>query len=243
MRQVALLVESPLDLVTDGSGKDLTLSSGEEVWKHSLANIKQTINYIKGHPQKAVNPFLVVSCSDIDRHGWEQRLGDYRDRLADAEIFAGIDSFERLKGVFNIRKPDMICCLSICNPFIPSALVNRAINIAARHRLDYLGNTDPRFRTMMAGQDVDVLSDLALLWLFDERRSASEKTRHKPVSAFHCSTPEWMRIAHIRSNIDISDFNIGMSDNIGIAEQFGRHDSMLEKNAMLADSGYGIYGF
>jgi len=126
-------------------------------------------------------------------------------------------------------------------PLLPSELITKHIMLAVKHRLDYVSNVDPRFRTSPDGYDVEVMSKD----LFDYvlQNAITPDDREHVTSFIRHSAPSWARIAHVMHNVDES----GLKYSVDTAEdlEFVRkiHEEKQKKLALLKRTKDGIYKY
>ena len=234
--------------IRDGSsrlrGKGSKLLCGKPVYEHMIENVSRCINFINNHKVKKNMQAQLVLLVPFDEYKtWCLRVSTMGK---DIKVFCGeensnMDVFSRFKKVFNILKPNYMVRLTGDCPFIPSALINKIVNCAANHKLDYISNVDAALRTMPDGFDVECISDECFLWLCERNLSDSDK-EHVTIHIRNNVQP-WMRVAVISSIFDTSDYKY----SIDTIEDFNEVEKRLrlkqKKDKEAKSKGWGIYEF
>jgi spore coat polysaccharide biosynthesis protein SpsF len=116
---------------------------------------------------------------------------------------------------------DFICRVTSDCPLLPPYIVSKAIKLAYMNCYDYVGNVDPRFRTALDGQDVEVMSRKMLTWAHD---TATEKQDREHVTTIcRSNPPDWARIGTIIGFFDQSDLKLSVDtpeDLVAVRRQF-----------------------
>ena len=225
-------------------GKGSKKLQGRAVYQHLIKNVMKCAGFINSHSDKKnMTASVYFLVPHDEKEYWESCV---KFAKANIIVFPGepdknMDVLERYKKVFAIEKPDWIVRLTGDCPFIPSALINKAVNCAVNHRLDYVSNVDERFRTMPDGFDVEVISDKCFLWL--SQQSVSDSDKEHVTTHIRSNTQHWMRMAVITGVFDTSDYKYSIDTQEDFDEVDYRFGSKLRKDKAAKAAGYGVYEF
>jgi spore coat polysaccharide biosynthesis protein SpsF len=225
-------------------GKGYKRLQGKPIYQHMITNVLKCVNFINSHKDKKninASVYLLVPADEFDY--WKKAVGDmYKPVVViPGEPDRNMDVLERYKTLFRIKKPDFIVRLTGDCPFIPSALINKAVNCAVNHRLDYVSNVDERYRTMPDGFDVEVISSECFLWL--SKMASSDSDKEHVTTYIRNNIQKWMRVAVITGVFDTSDYkySIDTEEDFEEVERRVKQKAMKDKSAKAM--GYGIYEF
>lgn len=247
-KEVAVCIQ-----IRDGNtrlpGKGTLWLDDKPVYEHLMKNVGRCISFINKHSEKK---FIKAKCYFLVPFGeyleWEA-LSDSTLKKYDITVVGGSpiddsDVFYRFDRVFKSFKPNYIIRITGDCPFLPSALINKAVNCAITHKLDYISNVEERFRTMPDGFDVEVLSDEAFLWL-----SRKLETHGQPGHKEHVTTylrenaPSWMRRAVLTGTFDLSDQKYSLDTKEDFKLLLAKASSKRVKDAAARKEGLGVYEY
>lgn len=225
-------------------GKGSKMLRGKPVYEHMIDNVSKCINFINNHKvKKNVQAQLILLVPFDEYKEWCLRVSLLGK---DVKVFCGeenlnMDVLIRFKKMFRILKPNYIVRLTGDCPFIPSALINKVINCAANHKLDYISNVDEQLRTMPDGFDVECISDECFLWLSE--RTVSDSDKEHVTTHIRANVQPWMRVAVISSIFDTSDYKYSIDTEQDFSEVEKRLRLKQKKDKQAKEKGYGIYEF
>jgi len=234
--------------IRDGSsrlpGKASRKLVNKPTYLHQIDNVYRCISFINNHKEKKnIQASLILLVPFGEYKNWCLKVATLGK---DIKVFCGdedddMNVLNRFKKVFKSLKPNYIVRLTGDCPLIPSALINKAINCAVNHRLDYISNVDPEFRTMADGYDVECLSDECFLWLME--RTVSDSDKEHVTTHIRSNFQEWMRVATITGSLDTSDQKLSIDTEADFREVEKRLKSKIVKDRLAKSKGYGIYEF
>ena len=225
-------------------GKGSMKLRGMPIYEHMINNISKCINFINNHKVKKniqAQLILLVPADEYKKWCMNVSLLGKDVKVFAAEEAETSDVLARFRKVFLALKPNYIVRLTGDCPFIPSALVNKAVTCAVNHRLDYISNVDPEIRTMPDGFDVEVITDECFLWLLEREVSASDKEHVTTHIRKHFQP--WMRVATIGSVFDTSDYKYSIDTQEDFDDMDKRIRLKQKKDKIAKAKGYGIYDF
>lgn len=224
------------------------LLNGMPVYQHMVENVYRCINFIKKHQTKnslTVKFYFLVPFDEFEF--WAARASEFPDdmpvNVLCGNAFENSNVFYRYDRMFLKEKPQYVVRLTGDCPFIPSALINKAISCATQYKIDYVSNVDPRFRTMQDGFDVEVISSPAWEWLRSKIAMLSDSDKEHVTTYIRSNTPDWMRCASISSILDLSDFKYSIDTKVDFMEVDKRHGKKLLKDQRAKDAGLYVYEF
>lgn len=114
-----------------------------------------------------------------------------------AVIFEGSedDVLSRYVWMAEEMNPDYVVRITSDCPLLPSYVISKCINAAAKNRLDYVSNVDENLRTMVDGFDVEVMSVRALEWL--NTAATGQEREHVTLRLRSGDIPRYFRVAHV----------------------------------------------
>lgn len=229
-------------------GKGSMLLQGEPVYKHLMRNIGRCQRFINKHSEKKgllAKVFFLVPFDEYDY--WEvvadKELKQYDITVLPGEVDDNNDVMARFETMFKFHKPDYIVRLTGDCPFLPSALINKAVNCAVVHNLDYVSNVDERFRTMPDGFDVEVMSDEAFLWLSNNIDEGYETDREHVTTYLRRKAPDWLRQAIISGSFDLSASKWSLDTKADFEEMTKLYGRKVIKDTEAKKAGFGIYEY
>jgi spore coat polysaccharide biosynthesis protein SpsF (cytidylyltransferase family) len=229
-------------------GKSGKIIDGTPIYRHMVENVYRCINFIKKHQSKnslSVKFYFLVPYDEFDF--WAARSVEFSDDMK-VHVICGEEDlngnvFCRYDKMFMKEHPQYIVRLTGDCPFIPSALINKAISCATSYHIDYVSNVDPRYRTMQDGFDVEVISATAWSWLRSQVKEF-ELTDFEHVTTYlRQNTPHWMRCASISSILDLSDFKYSIDTKSDLDEVERRYVAKVKKDSLAKDDGLFVYDF
>ena len=216
--------------------------AGKPVYQHMIEMVMKCIHFINTHSEKKnleARLYLLVPHNEYKY--WKESVIDMGIVIIPGDPDKNMDVLRRFKAMFRMNKPDYIVRLTGDCPFIPSALINKAINCAVNHRLDYVSNVDERYRTMPDGFDVEVMSDKLMLWL--SRADVTESDKEHVTTYVRRNFEKWMRVAVITNVMDFSDYKYSIDTKEDFDEVERRFSAKKIKDRAAKSMGYGIYEF
>jgi len=152
------------------------------------------------------------------------------------------DVLSRYVDAMEYFKPDYIIRLTADCPFIKPSLIKRHIEICIDHKYDYVTNSDPRYRTMPDGYDVEILSASLLHWIgqtavskeFREHVTVILKQDDKPL-------PNWIRVAAILENLDFTDIKLSVDTIDDLNSIKDRASKANDKISLLKKNNIGVF--
>lgn len=247
MKEIAICIQ-----IRDGNtrlpGKGSMPLEGHPIYMHLIRNVGRCLNFINKHSDKkrlVAKCYFLVPFDEI--YYWEE-VCDREIKLFDVQVIPGhvsdnYDVFYRFNEVFKNYKPSYIARITGDCPFIPSALINKAINCATTHKLDYISNVDERYRTMPDGFDIEVLSDEAFLWLSQNIYKGYKSDLEHVTTYLRRETPDWMRCATITAAFDTSDYKYSIDTQADFANVSTRYRDKKFKDDLARKDGLGTYEY
>ena len=123
-------------------------------------------------------------------------------------------------------KADYIVRLTADCPMLKTAIITKHINVAFRNDYDYVANCYEEFRTFVDGQDVEVVSQMALAWLNQksvgiEREHVTLKLRKDP--------PPWLKVGVVMESSDETDIKLSVDDQNDFNRVKNKMESAMRK--------------
>jgi spore coat polysaccharide biosynthesis protein SpsF len=131
---------------------------------------------------------------------------------------------------------DFICRVTSDCPLIPPYIISKAIKIAIMNCYDYVSNVDPRFRTALDGQDVEVFSRKMLVWANENATAKSDREHVTPI--MRDRPPPWARVGVIIGFFDQSNIKLSVDTPEDLAHVRKQFDS-VQKKVKQAENIYG----
>jgi len=184
-----------------------------------IKNTYKTVKFIENHREKKnVTAAMYLTFEEgLDFDGY------YKKKLSKLALPV-IGVVGSSKDIWLKAKPEYLCFVGDKYPLTPSALINKCINCAINHRLDYISN----FGTFKPDISVEVLSDEMMLW--------ADKHNIKYPELYDMD-PAWARLAVVSSIIDESNETIDLPN---VASQYRKR---IEKECKWKEKGFGVYEF
>jgi spore coat polysaccharide biosynthesis protein SpsF len=118
------------------------------------------------------------------------------------------DVLSRYKIAMDREQPDYLVRITGDCPLIPYQLIAGIVNLGLTHEYDYISNVDERFRTMLDGVDVEVISHRLFLYAAG---TAKERADREHVTTFiRRNPPEWAKTAMVVTHFDHSDIKLSV---------------------------------
>lgn len=248
-KEVAICIQ-----IRDGNtrlpGKGSMVLETMPVYHHLMRNVGRCISFINKHSDKK---FIKARCYFLvpsDEFVFWEELSDKGLKKYGITVIPGnpednMDVFYRYDKVFKSFKPSYIVRITGDCPFIPSALINKAINCAMSHQLDYISNVDDSYRTMPDGFDVEVISDEAFMWLSSHVDNELSRVwdREHVTTYLRRHPPDWMRRAVITGPFDLSDRKYSLDTKEDFKELSERYSNKRKKDSKARRDGLGVYEY
>lgn len=246
MKEIAICIQ--IRKASERLPEKSLLEIGEiPVYEHMYNNVTKCCQFINKHKEKKRLTAKVFFLVPYDEFDYWQEIKETK-RLDDIEIISGNednndDVFCRFNRLFRSFKPEYIARITGDCPFIPSAIINKAVNCISNHRLDYISNVDMRYRTIADGYDIEIMSDEAFLWLANNIDKGTKEDKEHVTTYLRRNTPTWMRIATITSALDMSDLKLSLDTKEDYENLSKRYLSKIAKDSLAEKHGLGIYEF
>jgi len=246
MQEIAIAIQIR-DSSTRLPGKGTMKLLDEPIYKLMIKNVGRCVSFINKHSDKKKMLALIyflVPYNEFDI--WDnlvKKIPDYHISVIPGNPDDDMDVFYRYEKMFNLHKPNYIVRLTGDCPFIPSALINKAINCAVHHDLDYISNVDPRYRTMPDGFDVECISDEAFLWLSQNVDSGTKEDREHVTTYLRKISPSWMRIATITGSFDQYDLKYSIDTKEDFDDLEKRFNFKVQKELLARKNGLYVYDY
>jgi spore coat polysaccharide biosynthesis protein SpsF (cytidylyltransferase family) len=229
-------------------GKSGMEISGIPVYQHMVESVYKCIRFIKKHQSKNslnVKFYFLVPYDEFDF--WAARSLEF-DEEKKVHVISGdeghnSDVWKRYDLMFMKERPQYIVRLTGDCPFIPAALINKAISCATSYKMDYVSNVDPRYRTMQDGFDVEVISASAWEWMRGDWNNFKPSDYEHVTTYIRDHTPSWMRCASISTILDLSDFKYSIDTIDDLNEVTFRHKAKITKDMRAKADGLFVYEF
>ena len=247
MQDIAICIQ-----IRDGNsrlpGKGSMKLEGEPMYVHLMRNVGRCVEFINKHAVKKGAKAKIYFLVPMDEYEYWNDVSDTILRKYDIDVVPGnpennSDVFYRYEKVFKSFKPSYIVRITGDCPFIPSALINKAINCAQHHKLDYVSNVDLKYRTMPDGYDVEVISDELFLWLIKNIDNGYETDREHVTTYIRRCVPDWARCATITGAFDTSDFKYSIDTKADYEELARRYGAKKIKDDEARKDGLGVYEY
>jgi len=128
-------------------------------------------------------------------------------------------------------------------PILPNQLITKAVITGIRHRLDYLSNVDPIYRTAPDGYDIEVISGRAFDWLSEEIENGTNEDREHVTTYLRNNFEKWMRVAILSHPLDLSDLKYSVDTQEDFEEVKRRYESKKNKDRLAIANGWGVYEY
>jgi len=247
MNEVAICIQ-----IRDGNsrlpGKGSMLLEGKPCYEHLMRNIGRCAYFINKHKEKKGLEAKVYFLVPFDEFEYWDKITDtilskYNITVVGGDPENNNNVFYRYEQVFKSFKPRYIVRITGDCPFLPSALINKAINCAVQHRLGYISNVDPKYRTMPDGYDVEVLSDEAFLWLSENIDKGYDSDKEHVTTYIRRCPPNWLRSAAITGIVDLSDLKLSLDTKADFEEISSRYGLKKSKDDLARKDGLGVYEY
>lgn len=128
-------------------------------------------------------------------------------------------------------------------PILPEQIIIKAITTGIRHRLDYISNVDPLYRTAPDGFDIEVISARSFDWLVKNSDNMTYSDREHVTTYLRNNFAKWMRVAIITHPLDCSDlkYSVDTKDEYEVVKK--RFEEKKRKDSLAAMKGWGIYEY
>ena len=247
MKSIAICIQ-----IRNGSTRLPNKSSmnleGEPVYKHLMRNVGRCVTFINKHSDKKGTRARVYFLVPFDEYEYWEVVCDKELRQYDITVIPGdpdnnSNVFYRYDQVFTMQKPDYIVRITGDCPFIPSALINKAINCAVSHKLHYISNVDEKYRTMPDGFDVEVINDEAFYWLKSNIKNGYDSDYEHVTTYFRRCPPSWVRMASISGSFDLSSMKWSIDTRMDFEELSKLFGSKKVKDDLAKKDGVGVYEY
>ena len=215
------------------------------IWQHVVDSVSSAVAQLNKYQAKSgfkVGAHLLVP--DLELEFWQNAISLYKCEI---ETVIGGDMnnvFSRYEKLVEQTKPNYLMRITGDCPFLPSQLIIKAINSAVTHRIDYCSNTDPMFRTMPDGYDVEVISGVAFEWMQNHIDDIGDESDYEHVTTLlKKEKPSWLRIGVLTSTLDLSDlkYSIDTKEDLELVKNL--YERKLKKDITAKKRGYGIYAY
>lgn len=184
-------------------GKINEIIGKKTVLQHVLDACNKAAYFLSN--EKARNP---VECSVALLIPKDDPIGPiYKGKVT---IFEGSedDVLSRYFDSMMITGADYVVRITSDTPMIPPHFISRLVQIAINNDCDYTENIDPYIRTSIDGNDTEVLSRKALVWL--NKNADSKEFKEHVTMALWKLRPKELKYAHIVSYHDSSSLKISI---------------------------------
>ena len=201
-------------------GKAHALIGGERMLDRVLAVTKRAAAIIN-RPPIAGRAKIVVACPRGDKIA-----ADFGDTCAIVEG-PEHDVLERFRLVVDAFKPDLVVRITADCPLLPPHLISAHVDLALKHKFDYVSNVDERWRTTIDGTDVEVMTPRIILWAAEmatrpaDREHVTTFIRHHP--------PDWARIGTTLTSFDMSHVKLSVDTTEDLARVVDAYNRAHEK--------------
>lgn len=153
-----------------------------------------------------------------------------------------LDVFDRFQRMQDQYPSDYLIRLTADCPVLPDQLLTKMVITGIKHRLDYLSNVDPEYRTMQDGYDIEIISNRAFRWL--EENIPNEKYHHEHVTTYlRQNFQKWMRVAIMSGPLDLSDHKYSVDTLDEFNDVSERYQRKIEKEKKAIEKGWGVYEY
>lgn len=166
-----------------------------------------------------------------------------KQELAGNKIVEGPenDVLERFRLAFNEVHPDYIVRITGDCPLIVPTVITKHITAAIGSELDYCSNAFEDLRTFVDGYDVEVISNQAMDWLFENVKEAKDKEH--VTTLLRREPPQWAKFGAVLGYVDVSDLKLSV-DTIEDLEEVRRRKKSLDQKYLLArERGYAVFRY
>jgi spore coat polysaccharide biosynthesis protein SpsF len=192
----------------------------------------------KRHSDYDLSANINVLVPEVEEQYWLDFLADQQVTVMSGDLN---NVLSRFKLLYDAKKPRYIVRLTADCAGIPWMVMNKMIFIANHHRLDYVTNAWEYYRTAPDGHDIEVLSSIAMEWLF---ANAREKDHLEHVTlAIRRYMPSGLRKAAFIAKEDLSDIKLCIDTDDEYARCKVRFDKAIEKREAARRAGLGIYDY
>ena len=133
-------------------------------------------------------------------------LKEYLEGRPNISVLEGPE--DDLIGRYNLLmkdNPDYVVRLTGDCPLLPPFLITKCINTAIQNKYDFLDNANPEFRCFYDGADVEVMSNKAFNWVYE-----NAKEREHVCHSLRQEAPEHLSFGHVFSFLDLSAFKLSI---------------------------------
>lgn len=201
--------------------------SGKTMLGHCLDACKKAAEYLNARPSQSGGLQTAVAIlvptgdplAELYRHSCLVFEGSEHDVL------------ERYYQAVSLTQSNYCVRVTSDCPLIPSFLISKMLKIAAidANRYDYFSNVDPRVRTALDGQDVEVISSRLLRWAYEHAREPRD--REHVTTFIRSNAPKWAKVGCVVGYYDLSDVKLSVDTQEEldlVREQFGRVKAKVE---------------
>ena len=247
MKKIAICIQ-----IRDGNsrlpGKGSMLLQGEPIYAHLMRNVGRCVKFINKHAEKKGLMANVYFLVPFDEFEYWSIVTDKELKVYDIDVIPGdpednSNVFYRFQQLFQMKKPDYMVRITGDCPFIPSALINKAINCAVQHNLDYISNVDEKYRTMPDGFDVEVLSDEIFLWLCKNIDKGYQSDREHVTTYLRRNPPNFARFAALTGSFDLSHMKWSIDTPTDFEELSKLFGKKKVKDDLAKMDGVGVYEY
>lgn len=226
-------------------GKALLKINNKELIYYMIENVYRGIERLNKYKHKSNMECSISFLVPTQEYEfWHEKLDPYKHKFD--HIFHGNedDVFSRYIELHDQLNPAYLMRLTGDCPFIPYQLLTKIVNCAVNHRLDYLSNVDPRFRTMPDGFDAEIMSVEAFNWLANNIYKDGDLADLEHVTTYlRANKQPWMRFGILTGNLDMSDQKYSVDTD----EDYELLKTMISqkttKEHLARKQGYGIYDY
>lgn len=229
------------------SQKSIKKIDGKPIVSHLLDRVFNCVNWMVDKPDRNYLRFDVFLLTpEQERDFWDSFVFDYnkQNRTILKNISGSMDNvFSRYELMTSKYDPNYIVRLTGDCPFVPSPLISKIINIAIKHRLDYISNVDQRFRTMPDGYDCEVISEKAFEWMRLNIDRLSDEDLEHVTTFLRRNFADWMRVAIISTNIDQESLKYSVDTLDDYNKVNDLFLSKINKDNEALKKGFGVYEY
>jgi len=148
------------------------------------------------------------------------------------------DVLARYHSAMQATQADYVVRITSDCPLIPSFLISKMIRIALveANRYDYFSNVDPRVRTALDGQDVEIISRKMLEWA--HRTATKKEDREHVTTIMRREPPTWSRLGTVVGYYDLSELKLSV-DTPEELEKVREQLGSVNKKVSLAEQLFG----
>lgn len=137
--------------------------------------------------------------------------------------------------------PDYMVRITGDCPLIPGSIISKHIRCATENGFDYVSNVWSDLRSYVDGYDCEVISKRALMWLFEEAKTATHK-EHVTL-ALRENTPAWMKVASIMGYVDLSDLKYSVDTKEELDRVRQNKEGLNNKIELARQRGHNVFRF